>query len=98
MRAGQVHVGASKAQELTERGKAALVLVDEMAAGNTLDRLTRKCSEARVPIRVLPTGVLGQSVGRPQTMALALPKGSFADNLLRTLPPTDTTDRHTGNI
>ncbi len=97
MRAGQVQVGANKALELIARGKAALVLVDESAAGNTRDRLERKCLEARVPLRTLAATLLGQAIGRPQTMAAALPKSSFTDRLLLTLPPPGTTNPDTDN-
>lgn len=97
MRAGQAHVGAQKTLDLIQRGKAALVLVDETAARNTLDRLARKCQEGEVPLRVLPQGLLGQAIGRPQTMAMALQKGHFAAKLAETLPETNVTDRQTDN-
>ncbi len=85
MRSGKVCVGASKALEQVERQKAALVLLDEGAAPNTRDKLIHRCQGAQVPCRVLPEGLLGQAIGRPNTVAAALLHGDIARKLTQEL-------------
>lgn len=80
-RAGQLAPGADKALDLLREDKAACVLLDSAAAGNTRKRFSDGCAHRGVRLLELPEGLLGQAIGRPGIRAAALTAGGIAGKI-----------------
>ena len=85
MRAGQVTLGANLALNVIRSGKAALVLVDESASANTRKKMTDACVYRRVPMYLLPQGLIDEACGKDSRFAAALSAGGLADKIRQIL-------------
>ncbi|NLD33971.1 MAG: 50S ribosomal protein L7ae [Clostridiales bacterium] len=81
MRAGQVLPGAGRALELIRQGQAGLVLMDEASSDNTRKRFGDACAHHQTECLMLPSGVLGEAIGRYGTMVAAMRPGGITEKL-----------------
>lgn len=82
LRAGQAKIGTGRALDALRAGKAGLILLDERASDNTRKRFEDSCRFYAVACCVFPPNLIGRSVGKEDTMAVALLKGGMAETLL----------------
>lgn len=80
-RAGQMLIGAGRALEHVRQHKSKLVFLDESASDNTKKRFTDACQSHQANFKVLSSGLLGQSIGKPGTMVAAVLPGGIADKI-----------------
>ena len=81
-RAGKVLSGEPAAEQAVKRKNAYLVLIDEEASGNAKKALSDACACYGAPLRTLPTGCLGQAIGKPGRMAAAITDQTLAKRLI----------------
>lgn len=81
VRAGQTVTGEEGCVGAIRSKKAVIALLDEGASPNARKRFEDACSHHRVPLVMLPEGLLGRAVGKPGRMALALMAGGLADKV-----------------
>ncbi|MCL2811664.1 MAG: ribosomal L7Ae/L30e/S12e/Gadd45 family protein [Clostridia bacterium] len=84
-RAGQVVSGESGCEVAVRGGQAALVLLDGDAAPNLHKRFSDACAFRQVPLYMLEAGRLGQAIGKPERMVVAIKPGAMALKLQRLL-------------
>ena len=84
VRARQATFGTDGCLKSVRSGKAGVVLVDGGASPATRDKLITTCGHHRVPVRLVPEGLLEESTGRPGVVMVVAP-GGLADQL-RSLP------------
>ena len=82
VRAGQAVTGTEACVSALRGGKAAVVLLDSGASLNTQKRFSDACTHRRVPLVLVPEGVLEKAVGKTGRMALALGPGGLARKVL----------------
>ena len=80
-RAGCLKSGADMAVAAVRSGKARLVLADGEAAPNTKKKLSDACIYYRVPLLLLPPGLLEAAIGKSGRMAAAVTDAGFAARL-----------------
>ncbi len=85
VRARQAVFGEDGCLKAVRGGHCALLLLDRGASRATREKYEGACAAARVPLRLLPEGMLAQATGRPG-MAMALSAGGLAGQLLSILP------------
>ncbi len=85
-RAGMLVAGTEKAVKLVQSGKAGLFLLDEDASGNTKKLCEDKCRYYQVPMIILESGSLGESIGNDGIIAAAILRGSMAEHILTLIP------------
>lgn len=83
VRAGQAALGSSLALRDIREGRAAVVLIDEGASGNTRKKLGDACAFRRVPCMTVPSGWIGDSCGGGDWMAVSVRRGGLADSIIR---------------
>lgn len=84
-RAGQLVLGADLALKAAKSGKAAFLLADAGASDNTRKKLSDTSAYYRIPLYVLPEGLLDLAGGTSGRMAAALIRGSLAQQLEKAL-------------
>ena len=80
VRAGQACFGEEACRILIRSGKCGLMLLDGEAGENTRKKAETLCWAEKVPLAVLPPGLIGEATGRGN-IAMALRQGSFAEQL-----------------
>ena len=85
-RAGQLTTGQESCVAAIRGGGVALALVDESSSENTLKRFRDSCESHGVPLRLVPSGVIGQAIGKPSRMAATIAHGPMAKKLLSLFP------------
>ena len=78
MRAGQLALGEEGAVKAIRAGGAALALLDADASENTRKRLTDACAYRKVPLAILPGGLLEDAAGRGGRMSAVMAPGGLA--------------------
>ncbi len=81
MRAGQMTLGGDLVLRQIRAGKAALVLIDRSASGNTLKKLTDACAYYHVPVVMVSEGFLSFVSGKADRVAGSLKAGGLADKV-----------------
>ncbi|MHC1786231.1 MAG: L7Ae/L30e/S12e/Gadd45 family ribosomal protein [Christensenellales bacterium] len=81
MRSGQLLAGAERAVDMARQQEAALVLLDAGASPNTRKRVLDACGTHKVPCCSLPEDILGLAIGKPGTMAAAMPAGGITEKI-----------------
>lgn len=77
-RSGQLVPGAEMSLNLIREDRAALVLLDPKAGGNTRKKLEDACAYRSVAVFTLTDGLLGQACGRAGMAAAAIRQGELA--------------------
>ena len=80
-RAGRLVTGMDTTLSAVRTGKAALVLLDESAAENTVKKVTDACIYYHAPLLKLPQGLLSAACGRDGRMLGALTDQGFAEKV-----------------
>ncbi|NLA53108.1 MAG: hypothetical protein GX858_01935 [Clostridiales bacterium] len=88
-RAGQMLIGSGRALEHVRQEKSRLVFMDEAASDNTKKRFTDACQSHQADCRVLSKGLLGQAIGKPGTMVVAVLPGGMADKIIEAINNLD---------
>ena len=81
LRAGQMTTGADLTLRQIKAGKAALVLLDADASGNTKKKLLDACAYRQVSAYTLPAGMIDTSCGKDGRFAAALSSGNLAEKI-----------------
>ena len=87
-RAGRIVTGEGAALEAIRSGRAMVALLDGGASANARKAVADAAAHYGVDLYILPAGILGDSVGRPNRMAAAVTDRGFSDKL-RILLTTD---------
>ncbi len=87
VRAGQAVFGEENCLKALRGGQAGLLIMDGDISRNSRDRYAEACGKAGVPGAVLPAGMMEEATGKP-AMAMAVRKGSFAEQMIRSLGET----------
>ena len=82
MRSGRLASGEENCVESIRRGKVRLALLDAGIANNSRKELEFACKKGNVPLRYIPDGILGDSIGKPGRMAAVVLDKGFADRIL----------------
>jgi len=88
MRAGFVQSGEATCERLVKAGAASLILIDAGASAASKKAVTDACAYYGVPHRLVPAGELGQAIGKPGRMAVAITDKAFAARLNALLEDT----------
>ena len=88
MKAGRLSSGDFSVEKLVRAGKALLVLIDETASDNTLDKYTHLCGSAQIGLMKVPD--LGACIGKPGRMLAAVTEKNFTDMILRAVASGET--------
>jgi len=80
-RAGQAFSGESGCEQAVRAGQAALVLLDGGASPNLHKKFADACAFRQIALYVLEAGRLGQAIGKPERMVVAVKAGAMADRL-----------------
>ena len=88
-RARQAVSGESGCEAAVRGGGAALVLLDDGASPNLRKRFTDACAFREVPLYTLEAGRLGQAIGKPERMVVAVKPGAMAEKLQSLLSSAD---------
>ena len=80
VRARQATFGMDGCLKQVRSGQAALLTVDEEASAATLDKYRQACETHRVPLHILPAGLLHAATGRPG-VAMTVANGGLAKQL-----------------
>lgn len=86
-RAGCVVSGESTCEIALKKGEAALVLIDEDASAGTQKAMGDACRYRGVPLYLLESGRLSESIGKSGRKIAAVKPGSLAQQLQRLLRP-----------
>ncbi len=78
-RAGQLTTGQESFVAAIRSGSAALALVDAGSSENTLKRFRDSCQSHGVPLYIVPSGAIGQAIGKPSRMAATIARGPMAE-------------------
>ena len=84
VRAGQAVFGEDSCRKAVSAGQCGILLADADMSENTRKRYEGACRESGTEMRTLPAGLLEEATGKPG-MAMAVRKGSFADQISRCL-------------
>lgn len=90
MKAGRISSGDFTVEKLVRARKALLVLIDETASENTLDKYTHLCGSAQIDLIRVPE--LGTSIGKPGRMLAAVIEKNFTD-MIRRVAASDEADQ-----
>ena len=82
VRAGQAVFGEDSCRREITGGRCGVLLLDGEASPGTAKRYQDWCRTAGTPLIRLPEGLLESATGKPGR-AMAVRKGSFADQLIR---------------
>lgn len=80
-RAGQAVSGEAGCEMSVRQGQAALVLLDGGASPNMRKRFLDACAFRQVPLYTLEAERLGQAIGKPERMVVAIKTGAMAERL-----------------
>lgn len=83
MRAGKLVSGERASIHAVRTGKAFAVLLDEGAAYNTAKAVNDACTWRSIPLMRVPDEMLGQAIGKPGRMVVAITDHSFAHRILQ---------------
>ena len=81
MRAGALTQGEDGVKKTIASGKAAFVMVDDGASGNTKKLFADSCAYYGVPVMTTQAQRLGQAIGKPGRMSAAVAKGPLGEKL-----------------
>jgi len=82
VRAGQAVFGEDSCRREITGGRCGVLLLDSGASPGTRKRYEDWCRTSGIPLILLPEGLLEEATGKPG-MAMAVRKGSFAEQLIR---------------
>jgi len=81
-RAGKIVTGEDLVLKEIRNKRAKLVIIAEDASENTMKKFTDKCSYYQVPLKKVNSRVtLGQSIGKPERVLVAVLDAGFAEKL-----------------
>lgn len=80
VRAGQAVFGEDGCMKSVRTGQCGALLMDSGASQSTAEKYQAVCQREGIPFIRLPEGLLEEATGRPG-MAMAVKKGSFADQI-----------------
>lgn len=84
-RAGQLLSGDFACEKAVRAGEAAVLLVDADASANTRKKYADACAYHKVPLYIVEAGKLGEAIGRPGRMTVAMKPGALAKKALERL-------------
>ena len=84
VRAGQSIFGEESCLKAIRSGQAALLILDGSISEKSAEKLERACERETIPRTRLSAGLLEQATGK-SGMAMAVRKGSFAEQMIRCL-------------
>lgn len=93
MRARRLVSGEHASVQAVRAGRAYAVLLDESAANNTTKAVNDACVWHGVPLISVPSNALGQAIGKPGRMVVAITDHSFARRILQLAQTTDAENR-----
>ena len=85
MRARQAVFGEDGCLKTIRTGQCGALLLDSGASGATKEKYLNACKNRGVPMALLPPGLLHEATGKPG-VAMAVLRGSLAEQVLHTLP------------
>jgi len=80
LRARQASLGMDACRILIRSGKCGIMLLDGETGPNSRKKAQDMCSQAGVPVMILPAGMIAEATGK-DNMAIGISKGSFADRI-----------------
>lgn len=83
MRAGRLVSGEKACIQAIRSGSACAVLLDAAAAKNAVKAVRDACAFREVPLLTVPAHALGDAIGKPGRMVVAITDPSFADRILK---------------
>lgn len=89
MKAGKLALGIPPTEQAIRAGHAHLVLLDEGASALSQKSVRDACAFRGVRLITVPEGAIGDAVGRPGRMAVAVTDAGLAGALLRKIAPDD---------
>lgn len=88
-RAGKVSSGEETVMRLIRQGKAKAVILSADASERTRKTISNKCSFYHVPLLTVPDReVLGQAIGQPSRVIIAVTDSGFAGQLIGRIGPS----------
>ncbi|RYL95304.1 YlxQ family RNA-binding protein [Sporolactobacillus sp. THM7-4] len=88
-RAGKIVSGEETVLRMIREGKAKAVIMSADASNRTKKTTGNKCSYYHVPLLVVPDrAALGQSIGQPSRVLIAVTEDGFAEKLIEWLEPS----------
>ncbi|GEB75937.1 YlxQ family RNA-binding protein [Sporolactobacillus inulinus] len=88
-RAGKVSSGEETVLRLIRQNKAKAVLLAADASDRTKKTITNKCDYYHVPLLTVPDReVLGQAIGQPSRVIIAVTDSGFAGQLIERIGPS----------
>ncbi|MCQ2008989.1 MAG: YlxQ family RNA-binding protein [Sporolactobacillus sp.] len=88
-RAGKVSSGEETVLRLIRQNKAEAVLLSADASERTKKTIGNKCSYYHVPLLTVPDReVLGQAIGQPSRVIIAVTDSGFAGRLIERIGPS----------
>ena len=82
-RAGKCQSGEFAAARALKAGKAKLVLLEETASENTIERFSDLCAGRNIPLKLVPE--VGRAIGREGQVVTAVTDIQFANMILDAL-------------
>lgn len=83
MRAGRLVSGEKACIQAVRTGSACAVILDAAAAKNAVKAVSDACAFRDVPLLTAPAYALGDAIGKPGRMVVAVTDPSFADRILK---------------
>lgn len=83
MRAGRLVSGEKACVQAIRAGGACVVILDAAAARNAVKSVSDACAFRNVPLLTAPENALGDAIGKPGRMVVAITDPSFADRILK---------------
>ncbi len=80
-RAGQLVSGESGCELAVRGGQVAIILLDKGASANLRKKFTDACAFHKAFLYTLEEGRLGQAIGKPERMVVAIKPGPMAERL-----------------
>ncbi|EST13036.1 YlxQ family RNA-binding protein [Sporolactobacillus laevolacticus] len=88
-RAGKVSSGEETVLRMIRQGKAKAVILSADASQRTKKTIGNKCSYYHVPLLTVPDReVLGQAIGQPSRVIIAVTDSGFAGQLIGRIGPS----------
>ncbi|MCO7174730.1 YlxQ family RNA-binding protein [Sporolactobacillus kofuensis] len=88
-RAGKVSSGEETVLRMIRQGKAKAVLLSDDASERTKKTIGNKCNFYHVPLLTVPDReVLGQAIGQPSRVIIAVTDSGFAGQLIERIGPS----------
>ena len=81
-RAGKLVSGEQAVVDSVRRGRAYAVLLDAAAARNTRKSVSDACRFREIPLREAPANELGDAIGKPGRMAVAITDEKLSARIL----------------